>query len=57
MNMLDKLVFFPGKPFQPSPMQQLNLLGMFVSYEENEVLWIQSQEPCSTNLIFFITYE
>jgi len=24
-------------------MQHLNLLGVFVSYEENEVLWIQSR--------------
>ncbi len=34
-----------------------SLLGAFVSYEENEVLWIQAQVPYSQHSIFFIIYE
>jgi len=33
-------VFVPGKPFQPSE----SLLDPFVSYDENEVFRIQTQE-------------
>jgi hypothetical protein len=29
-------VFFPGKPFQPSILQNSNLLGPFLIYEEKE---------------------
>jgi hypothetical protein len=35
----------------------LNLLGLFVSYDENEVLWIRSLGFYSQHFIFFITYE
>jgi hypothetical protein len=34
-----------------------NLLGLFISYEGNEVLWIQPLGPYSQHYIFFITYE
>jgi len=34
-----------------------NLFGLFISYIENEVLWIQSQRPYSQNFNFFVTYE
>ncbi len=37
--------------------KQSNLLGQFLSYEKNEVLWIHTQGPCSQLFIFFITYE
>ncbi len=38
-------------------MKHSSLLGQFVSYEENEVLWIRPQGPYSQRFIFFITYE
>ncbi len=38
-------VFVPGKHFQPTVMQHSSLLALFVSYEENEVLRIQSLVP------------
>jgi hypothetical protein len=31
-------------------------LGQFLSYEENEVLWIYSQGQYSQHLIFLVTY-
>jgi len=34
-------VFCRGKLFQPSGMQHSSLLGLFISYKENEVLGIQ----------------
>ncbi len=36
-------VFVSGKPFQLSAMEQPNLFGQFLSYEENWVLWIRYQ--------------
>jgi len=33
-------MFVHGKPFQPSVMQHSTLLGPYISYEENEVLWV-----------------
>jgi hypothetical protein len=51
-NMLD--FFYPGKPFQPSVIQQSCLLAQFVSYEENEVLSVESH---SQHFIFFVSYE
>jgi len=36
-------VFVTGKPFQLSVMEQSNLFGQFVSYEENGMLWIRYQ--------------
>ncbi len=36
-------MFVTGKSFQLSVMQHCNLLGSFLSYEENEVLWILLQ--------------
>ncbi len=50
-------VFVTGKPFHSSVMQHSYLLGPFVSYEESEVLWIQSQGPYSQHLILFVTNE
>ncbi len=38
-------VFATGKPYQPSVMQHSSLLGLFVSFEETEVLWIWLPEP------------
>jgi len=35
-------MFDRDKPFQPSEMLQSSLFGPFVTYQENEVLWIQS---------------
>ncbi len=35
-------VFVPVKPLQPSVMQHCNLVDPFISYEENEVLRIQT---------------
>jgi len=35
--------FVIGKSFQPIVMQQSSLFGPFISYEENEVLWIWAQ--------------
>ena len=34
-----------------------NLLGQFLGYKENEVLWIRTQVPYSQHSIFFVTYE
>jgi hypothetical protein len=34
-----------------------SVLGPFLSYEENEVFWMQTLWPYSQHLIFFITYE
>jgi hypothetical protein len=34
-----------------------SLLDLFVSYEENEVLWIQPLGPYSQHFIFIVTYE
>ncbi len=33
------------------------LLGPFLSYEENEVLWIRAREPYSQHFILFVTQE
>jgi hypothetical protein len=35
--------------------QTSRLIGLFVSYEENKVLWILSQEPYSQHLSFVVT--
>ncbi len=40
MNELNNLVFVNGKPFHPSALEHSSLLDSFVSYEENEELWI-----------------
>ncbi len=34
-----------------------SLLGSFLSYEENEVLWIQTLGTYSKHLIFFVIYK
>jgi hypothetical protein len=34
-----------------------SLLGPFVSYKENEVLWIQHKQPYSQHFIFYVTYK
>jgi hypothetical protein len=34
-----------------------NLLSLFVSYDENAVLWIGLQVPYSQHSIFFVTYK
>ncbi len=36
-------------------MLQSSLLGQFVGYKENEVLWILLQGPYSQHFIFFLT--
>ncbi len=33
-------VFVTGKPFWPTVVQLSSLLGQYISYEENEVLWM-----------------
>jgi hypothetical protein len=33
-----------------------SLLGLFVSYEENEALWIRPLGAYSQNFILFVTY-
>jgi hypothetical protein len=50
-------LFVPGKPLQPSVMEHSSVLGPFISYKENEVLWILPQELYSQLFMFFITYE
>jgi hypothetical protein len=37
--------------------KQPSLLDQFVSYEENEMLWILTQELYSQHFIVFVTYE
>jgi hypothetical protein len=37
-------MFVPDKHFQPTVMQHRSLLGKFVSYEENQVLWIRPHD-------------
>jgi hypothetical protein len=50
-------VFVRGMPFQPSVMWHSSLLSSFLSYKENEQLWIQSLVQYSRHFIFFVTYE
>jgi hypothetical protein len=38
-------VYVPGKPVQSIVMWHSSLLGQFVSYKENEVIWIQTLSP------------
>ncbi len=38
-------------------LKHFNLLVQFVSYKENEVLWIRTQGLYSQHTIFFVTYE
>jgi hypothetical protein len=35
----------------------LGLLGLFLSYDENEVLWIRSLGTYSQHFILFVTYK
>ncbi len=37
--------------------QHASLLGPFMSYKGNEVLWIRPLEPYLQHFIFFITYK
>jgi hypothetical protein len=37
--------------------KQSSFLQTFVSYEENEVLWIMLKERHSQHCMFFLTYE
>ncbi len=37
--------------------KHFSILGLLVSYEENEVLWIRTLELYLQHLIFFITYK
>jgi hypothetical protein len=32
-------------------------MGLFISYEENEVFWIQPLGPYSQHYIFFVSYK
>jgi hypothetical protein len=52
----NRLKFVSNKTFQSSVMKSSNLLDPFVSYKENEVLWIHLQGPYSQHYIFFVTY-
>ncbi len=44
-KLYNKLAIFIGKPFQPGVLEHSSLLGWFVGYVENEVLWIETLEP------------
>jgi hypothetical protein len=50
-------VFVICKPFKCILTKQSSLFGPFISYEENEVLWMQPQGLYSLYFIFFITYD
>ncbi len=54
MGLLSARVFVPCKPLLPSEVLHSSLLGPFLSYEENEGLWIQSQ---GLYFIVFSTYD
>jgi len=42
---LSVCVSVTNKTFEPSVMQHSSLLGLLVSYAENEELWIRPQAP------------
>ncbi len=48
--------FVLGVPFKLRIMKKSSLLGRFVSYKENLVLWIWLQDPYSQHFFFFLTY-
>ncbi len=48
--------FVLGKSFQPSVWDHSSLLGQFICYKQNEVLWIWSQVSYS-QCFLFITYQ
>ncbi len=48
-------VFVPDEHFQRTEMQHSSLLGQFVRYEENRVLWIQPQGAYSQFFMLFAT--
>ncbi len=50
-------LFVHGCLSNPNVINHYNLFGPFVSYEENEVLWIRYQELYLQHFIFFVTYE
>ncbi len=56
MHGFSKLVCYIKFSWKYLPAQS-SFFGPFVSYKENEVLWIQSQVPYSQHFIFFVTYK
>ncbi len=50
-------VFVLGKPLQPSEMWHSSLMDAYISYRENEVLWLWSHGLYTQHLIFFVTYK
>ncbi len=45
MNGVNKLVFLNVQAFLQYSNLTLKLIGLFLSYEEIQILWIQSQGP------------
>ncbi len=52
----NRLELVSRKTLQSSVIRCSSLLDPYISYEENEVLWIHLQGPYSQHYIFFITY-
>ncbi len=52
----NRLDFVSCKTFQSSVIKCSSLLDPYISYEENEVLWIHLWGPYSQLYIFFIIY-
>jgi hypothetical protein len=48
-------VFATTKPFQPFVMKHFSLVDPFVSYDENELLWIWTQGLYSQHFFLVIT--
>ncbi len=52
-----EIIFVFSKPFQPCVMKHSSLSGPFVSYEENDLLWMQPLELFLQDFIFFVAYQ
>ncbi len=57
MNGPNKLVFHYARLEMLARDKHSSLLGPFICYQGNEVLWILPQGPNSQHLILFIAYE
>ncbi len=57
MNKPNKLECYITLGLGLSSDEHSSLLGAFVNYEENEVLWLQPLGPYSQYSIFFMTYD
>ncbi len=55
--MLNKLLLHYTKLERVAKNKHSSLLEPFVSYEENEVLWIRAQGQYSQHFFFFVIYE